>query len=298
MSKRKIKDAHKASHEQCQEPGCNVELTVEHLLNSTHYNPVFPMNRQIHGALTSRHPQAIATLHKHVTARLCEGVYLVCGDQMHVHPKLISKTKLDDTIREILQNHKKREPDILYRVEGPQGKYLLWVELTCTSDARIIEEEKLFTRKEWRELIEQHSSLDLAQRMGPLNLEHYPFSAWRADAPFAGYRRATQGKRTFPIPTWATDICNVDYSPRAKIAHRTLNKRCLLEQEVKLPTRLVTIEVGPKAYMSKLSLEEIQTHLRPITKGGFSSRALAGELVDVMLRHTLAVGSIMKAHGM
>ena len=121
--------------------------------------------------------------------------------------------------------------------------------------------------------------------------------AWHADGPHAAYLPEVNVTHDsmFEIPRWASHL---SYSPRAKLYHRTLEKRILLESLTGLPTHLVVIEVGPKAYVSKLSLEAIRKHVCPLANARFSTKALISALVDNSIRHTIEVGKVLSAHGM
>ena len=85
----------------------------------------------------------------------------------------------------------------------------------------------------------------------------YPYSCWSPDGPNAA-RRTSPGKPQFEFPHAAPS--EVPYSPRGKILHRTILKRRELLRSFGLETRMVIIEVGPKAYVSKMSLEELHAH--------------------------------------
>ena len=61
---------------------------------------------------------------------------------------------------------------------------------------------------------------------------------------------------------------------------------------------MVIIEVGPKAYVSKLSLEELHAHVKPLLlRPPHTVTSLIKGIVEVMITSTCEVGT-MNRHGM
>jgi hypothetical protein len=61
---------------------------------------------------------------------------------------------------------------------------------------------------------------------------------------------------------------------------------------------MVIIEVGPKAYVSKLSLEELHAHVKPLLRPPHTVTTLVKGIVEAMITSTCEVGTIMNRHGM
>jgi len=84
------------------------------------------------------------------------------------------------------------------------------------------------------------------------------------------------------------------FSLRAKLLHRSIRKRRDTLRETNLPTHTVIIEVGPKAYVSKLSIEEIHAHIKPIIPLSHATNKIITDLVECVTSNTMEAGKIMK----
>ena len=290
-------DSKASANALCPHIGCTQELTVEHILNNTHSPSNSPLINQTQAAISQRHPSVIELLHRLVTANLRHNCHFVCGDQMNFeNSPAVSNHLLDNQVRSLLQRGKKRIPDCLLRVASPTiGSHLVWIEFTCTADAHISEEDTLFSTKWWRESSTTYDASLRQSLTQPFDPTTYPYSCWSPDGPNAA-RRTPPDKPQFEFPHAAPS--EVPYSPRGKILHRTILKRRELLRSLGLETRMVVIEVGPKAYVSKLSLEELHAHVKPLLRPPHTVTSLIKGIVEAMITSTCEVGTIMNRHGM
>ena len=141
--------------------------------------------------------------------------------------------------------------------------------MTTTTDANINREELLFKDRRWQNLLARYNSQPADNRNNSTGFYNYPYSCWHPDGESAGrFQTTARPLNAFTLPEWAPEV---SYSPRAKIMHRTLRKRTLLEHEHKLYTRTLTIEIGHKGYMSQLSIQEMQTEFETYCQTPFST---------------------------
>ena len=285
----------------CPYPQCQRPIGVTHLLNNRH---IFPSNsppnivKLVNQVKNARHKDVITLLHEHVTKKLRRGCFFVTGDQMHsetVQP-LVSNHPVDTQIRNILLRGGARHPDLLYRVDSPSvGSHLVWIEFTSTSDKHIFLQEQAFTSPDWRRTVAQYQN-DAKHRLSrPFEPTECPYTMWMPDGPKAGYRTPRTTPQ-YPFPHWFTT--EVPFSPRAKILHRTIRKRRDLLRTTNLITHMVIIEIGPRAYVSLLSIEEMQAHIKPIIPVTCSVKRIITELVESITTNTIKAGLLMKEWGM
>ena len=281
----------------CPHHECSTSFTVEHMLNLNHIDSNSQMIRQIQAINANRHAQLIEVYKAQVLANLREGVYIIQGDQCSTNTNTpVSQLPMDSNIRAALQAPMTRYPDNIVRVVSPSmGTYLLWMEMTTTTDANIYREELLFKDRRWQNLLARYTGQPTEDRNNSAGFFNYPYSCWHPDGENAGcFQTTARPLNAFTLPEWAP---KVRYSPRAKIMHRTLRKRTLLEHEHKLYTRTLTIEIGHKGYMSQLSIQEMQAELKPIVKHSFSVAALRKQLTKVVLDHAIQVGEVLYKFG-
>ena len=60
---------------------------------------------------------------------------------------------------------------------------------------------------------------------------------------------------------------------------------------------MVIIEIGPRAYVSLLSMEEMQAHIKPIIPATCSVKGIITELVESITTNTIKAGLLMKEWG-
>jgi hypothetical protein len=145
------------------------------------------------------------------------------------------------------------KPDVMLWSTGPEGCQGLVLELTCPADTTIMQEERLFLTKEWKDFVSKARDDN-----------EDPFRFW--DETKGSLTEL--GRDPAQFPQWLKKPSDLTYSPVARYNRRTFSTRTRMSKELGYEVRLIVIEIGVRGYVSKLTVDSMDELLAPLLTDG------------------------------